>query len=269
MAACSNEFLDFAVDMTKRMGALARSRFGNIVARRKPDATLVTEADLAAEALARHAIAAAYPDHGILGEEEGLSRPDADHVWVIDPIDGTTNFSRGVPLYAVSVALFHHKRPIVGVTFAPELDDLCAAVAGGGARINGEPFTCPQLTLQSESPLALGSIHRRDIPPPHLWRVLRNTRMRNTGSAVINLVYVALGRFDACVAEHLSLWDVAAAALICTEAGALVSLPNGEPLFPLAHAYPWYAANKFPLLAAGPGVYDVVRGDLLRDFPME
>lgn len=265
------KLLEFAGALARRMGDLARTVRSqpSFVVHTKADRTLVTEADQEAERIAVEAIRSAFPTHSILGEEGGISGERSPYVWVIDPIDGTTNYSRGIPLYAVSLALLYDHVPLVAVTYAPAQNELCAAVRGEGATCNGEPLSCRSFPLTSESTFGIGSVYRHQTPPAFLWRVFTEVKMRNTGSAVLNMIYVALNRFDCCVLEYVKLWDVAAATLICSEAGALVASPQGKPLFPLTQPMEHYARHGFSVFAASPDLFEPIRQHFLHDYAQE
>lgn len=258
------ELARFAGELARRMGRAAHAIQGELSQIEvKPDTTIVTEADRQAEHIATEALRRECPADGILSEECGYVAGSSGRVWVIDPVDGTTNYARGLPLYAVSVALFEAGAPLVGATYAPAQDELCTAARGLGAWHNDERLRCPRLDLTPESLFALGSIYRQESPPDYLWRVLKRAKMRNTGSAVLNLVYVALGRFDCCITPAIKLWDAAAATLVCAEAGCWTATPEGEPLYPLADPVEAYLGREFPVAAAGPGVAAQIRKGIL------
>jgi myo-inositol-1(or 4)-monophosphatase len=229
--------LAFTTDLARRAGAVLTSsyeRVARIDYKSKRD--VVTDADYASEHLVIDAIRATYPDDAILAEESGqhagMLRDDGSsngRTWVIDPLDGTVNYANGIPFYCVSIGLVVGDTPAVGVVLDPARDDLYAATATGPATLNGEPIRASDKTELSDYVVSLAVIGRgglmreRHIAP----RIRIHRRM---GSAALALAYVANGRFDAFVQNGgLSLWDVAAAALIAERAGAVVTSLAGGP----------------------------------------
>ncbi|GIW07838.1 MAG: hypothetical protein KatS3mg060_2643 [Dehalococcoidia bacterium] len=197
-------------------------------------ANVTTDADLAAEAAILSRVRAAFPEHDILAEESGASGSAGRLCWIIDPIDGTFNYALGIPLFSVSIALLVDGRPIVGVIFDPAHDELFAAVAGGGATLNGESIG--NLSGRSFREAVVGydlGYHderaRRAIEiEQRLWGQVQ--LFRCLGSAALGLAYTAAGRFDLYFHHFLAPWDFAAGWLLIEEAGGSVFEAGGTPL---------------------------------------
>lgn len=189
------------------------------------DSDIVTAADKAAEKLLIDHIHMTYPGHSILSEESGEEDCDSEYRWVIDPLDGTTNFSQGLPLFCVSIGLEHNGETLIGVVYAPYMNELFHAVKGEGAYLNGEPIKASDKTDLGECVVATGFPVDKDVNPDNnvdnLTNVLPYVRgMRRLGSAAIDLSYVAAGFLDGYWELNLHEWDVSAGLLIAEEAGA-------------------------------------------------
>jgi myo-inositol-1(or 4)-monophosphatase len=198
---------------------------------------LVTQADLEAEELITSMILDAFPDHKFLREEgESTGGADADHLWVIDPLDATNNYAHGIPHFAVSVAYYEKGAPVAGVILDPTRDELFSAVRGGGAFLNGKPIRVSENAELSECIIGTGfyydrgALMERTLKGVHdLFK--RNIRgIRRFGSAAVDLCWVACGRFDGFFEYRLSPWDYAAGALIIEEAGGRCFDRDGKPL---------------------------------------
>lgn len=195
---------------------------------------LVTRADTAAEEAIIAVIRKAFPDDRILGEEgvsgapELQSSTDTSRVWIIDPIDGTTNFAHGVPFYAISIALWEGNRPLAAVVYCPPTDELFAAEDGKGAYLNGTPIHVSKVTDPGMALLGTGFPYR-DLSLMdaylNLFRrfMLETQGVRRPGSAALDLCFVAAGRYDGFYEYALAPWDVAAGGLIVREAGGIVT----------------------------------------------
>jgi myo-inositol-1(or 4)-monophosphatase len=207
---------------------------GRFHVREKGPSDLVTEADLAAQEAVRKVVLAAYPGHDVLGEEDSnqLVRR-SPYCWIIDPLDGTTNYVHGVPHYAVSVAVAHDDRVLAGVVFDPSADECFRAVLGAGASLNGVAIRSSGTKNLAEGLIAVSFPARVELgsrPMDDFNKVIvRSRAIRRTGSASLNLCYVACGRFDAYFARETKAWDVAAAALIVSEAGGVITGVDGRP----------------------------------------
>jgi myo-inositol-1(or 4)-monophosphatase len=196
---------------------------------------LVTAADLAVEQMFRELIVARFPSHGVLGEEaaSGAQPRDARFRWIIDPVDGTTNFAHGLALFCVSIALEVDGRLEIGVVYDPMADELFTAERGGGARLNGAPLrvsTCATLVdalLCTGFPYSIREERRRQVDVFAAF-LEEAQAVRRLGSAALDLCYVASGRLDASWEVDLKPWDIAAGALIVGEAGGQVTGLGGE-----------------------------------------
>ena len=199
----------------------------------KGDADLVTEADRSSEALIRKRIKEKWPEHDILGEEDGLVDTGSEYRWYVDPLDGTTNFAHGFPVFCVSMALEHKGRRIVGVIYDPTRDEMFTAVKGAGSRLNGEAMRISQTKTLAESLVATGfpSHKRHKNPNIHFYHqiTLKTHGVRRAGSAALDLCCVASGRFDGFWEFNLNPWDTAAGVLIVEEAGGRVTDFSGGP----------------------------------------
>jgi myo-inositol-1(or 4)-monophosphatase len=199
-------------------------------------ADMFSEADLRAEAAVRDALMAFCPEYGFLGEEGGLEPgADRDHVWIVDPLDGTANFLTGSPLFAVNIALARGGEVIAGVTHVPRLQETFWAETGSGAWLNGERIAISARTTLAASILAVGipfaTKPNHDLFLAEMARLTnRVTGLRRLGAGAIDMVWVACGRYDAYWEQSVSAWDMAAGAVIVREAGGLVTGTKGEPL---------------------------------------
>jgi myo-inositol-1(or 4)-monophosphatase len=198
----------------------------------------VTEVDQAAENAIIETLLTAYPDHGILAEESGQSRgnPNSDHVWIIDPLDGTTNFIHGFPVYCVSIALKVRHRIEQAVVYDPTRNDLFTATQGRGAFLNERRIRVGKRTRLQECLISTGFPFRPGDDINHYLGLMgemmrRTTALRRPGAAALDLAYVAAGFSDGFFETGLSPWDVAAGSLLVTEAGGLVGNFTGEADF--------------------------------------
>jgi myo-inositol-1(or 4)-monophosphatase len=234
-----DNFLPAMSAIAREAGALLMHYFQkHIKIEYKGDADLVTAADRASEALIRERIQQQFPGHDVLGEEQGLNDQGSDYRWYVDPLDGTTNFAHGYPVFCVSMALEYREsqkqaQRIAGVVYDPTRDELFSAEQGGGAHLNGAPMQVSQTAHLKESLLATGfpSQKRHKNPNIHFYHqiTLRTHGVRRAGSAALDLCNVASGRFDGFWEFNLNPWDTAAGALIVEEAGGRVSRFDGSP----------------------------------------
>ncbi len=227
-------WLDDAIAIARDAGALLREAFAHPLAiRYKGEIDLVTDADKASERAIVEAIGRRFPGHAVLAEEGG-GQGDAEWRWVIDPLDGTTNFAHRYPFFCVSIALEHRGAPHLGVVYDPLRDECFAAMRGHGATLNGAPIAVSRVDRLERALAATGfpyDVHERPEETlrffaPFLSRV---QGVRRDGSAALNLAYLACGRFDLFWETKLHAWDVAAATLIVEEAGGRVTDFAGGP----------------------------------------
>jgi myo-inositol-1(or 4)-monophosphatase len=231
-------YLATAIEAVIRAGEVQLSRFGtDIRVDKKGAIDLVTEIDLQIEREFRATIAARFPDHVVLGEEFGSS---ADRegtprfCWVFDPVDGTTNYAHGLPIFCSSLALEIDGEIVVGAVYDPTRRELFTAERGRGAWLNGAPLKVSAADELINSLLVTGfhyGIHRDPEELVSLFRefITRSRAVRRLGSAALDLCYVAAGRFDGYWESKIQPWDVAAGALIVEEAGGRVSTVTGDP----------------------------------------
>ncbi|MBF0501507.1 MAG: inositol monophosphatase [Candidatus Riflebacteria bacterium] len=215
---------------------------------------LVTEVDLASEALIRDELAKSFPGEMMLGEEGGGARIDVPRVWVVDPLDGTTNYAHGLPIFSVSIALVENGRPCAGAVHQPILRETFTAADGGGAFLNGVPIKVSGRERLDRSlvvtgfPYDIADTVDRILPP--LRSMLQASRgVRRLGSAAMDLCYTAAGIFDCFWEVNLKPWDIAAGILLVQEAGGMVSDWSG--ISPLA-------LDKCELLATNGHLHQIV-----------
>ncbi len=230
-----------ASEIAMEAGALLRGyRERGVATEYKGDVDLVTEADRASEKLIEERLTAAFPGHGIFGEEGARRRMDGEYRWYVDPLDGTTNFAHGFPVFCVSMGL-ERRRPglaadadgelVAGVIYDPMRDELFAAEKGRGAWLNGRRIHVSRTSALAEALLATGfpSRKRHASPNIHFYQefTLRSHGVRRAGSAALDLAYVACGRIDGFWEFHLNPWDTAAGALLVLEAGGTMTRFDG------------------------------------------
>lgn len=203
----------------------------------KGDADLVTAADRAAEALIRERIHAQWPEHDVLGEEQGLNDQGSDYRWYVDPLDGTTNFAHGYPVFCVSMGLEYRAsgdpaRRIAAVIYDPTRDELFTAEQGRGAQMNGVPIHVSKTSNLRESLLGTGFPSHKRHKNPNIYFyhqiTLHTHGVRRAGSAALDLCNVAAGRYDGFWEFNLNPWDTAAGVLIVQEAGGSVTRFDGS-----------------------------------------
>lgn len=244
-----NQYLQAAISMAKAVGDLQLSYFrsSNLDMQTKlNDSDVVTNADKESEKLIREYIRENFPDHGIIAEESGSENADNEWRWVIDPLDGTTNYSQGLPVFSVSIALEHNGEAVVGVVYAPYLGELFHAVKGGGAFMNGKPVNCSSKGELSKAVLATGMPYDKNVNPDNnlseIVKIAPIVRgVRRYGSAAIDLCYVAAGFFDGYWELNLNRWDVAAGMLVASESGAKISSIRDD--------------RKFSIMASSPALH--------------
>ena len=205
--------------------------FGNITSTKKKSTNidLVTKADIESEEYIINQINKEYPNHSILAEESGSITNENEYLWVIDPLDGTTNFSHNLPIFAVSIGLVKkNKGTICGVVYNPAADKCFYAEYKKGAFLNNTPIKCTSSKTLSDSLLSTGFPYLRDNRYDLSFEIFKEfydkTRgLRRLGAAALDLCFVAMGRFDGFYEYELKVWDICAGSLIATEAGARVT----------------------------------------------
>ncbi|MCA9051387.1 MAG: inositol monophosphatase, partial [Planctomycetaceae bacterium] len=227
-------FLELAETAAIAVGKVLLDWAGRFSVREKGRADLVTEADEASQKVIHDLIAAEFPDHGFLGEEGLQSDPGtSDLQWIIDPLDGTSNYVHGFPYYAVSIGLCRGSVPLVGVIHDPNRSETFTAIASHGAWLNGTAIqTTGETELQRTMGMASLPVGATDTDPAvrRFLKAMNHLQtVQRTGSAALNLASVACGRVDVFWSTSLKPWDVAAGVLLVTEAGGTVTSLSGGP----------------------------------------
>ena len=243
-----------ALSLAHEAGALLRERVGG---RRdiqhKGTIDIVTDADKASETLIVSGLREAFPDFRLIGEEGSRTHThdaaESNYGWVIDPLDGTTNFAHAYPHFAVSIGLEFRGEPAVGVVYDPMRDETFVAVAGEGATLNDAPIRVSDTDALITSLLATGFPYdlSRRAQSNALWTTFNGQTqgVRRDGSAALNLCYVAAGRLDGFYERPLNAWDIGAGALVVREAGGIVTAMEGGP----------FAMYDGEVLAANPALH--------------
>lgn len=224
-----------AISAATAAGGVLRSGFGQRQSvEYKGEVDLVTEADRQAEQAIKEILQEAFPAHGILAEEGGNLPSETDSRWIVDPLDGTTNYAHGLPILAVSIALERAGEVVLGVVHDPMAEETYAAERGGGATLNGQNLRVSNTDELIRALLATGFPYDRDDLPPVLELFGRfamlTQSMRRLGSAALDMCYVAAGRLDGYYERGIKAWDIAAGALIVEEAGGKVTNYRGGKL---------------------------------------
>lgn len=217
------EYLDFAVDLAVEAGRTTLKYFrSRLTVDRKSDRSPVTVADRETEQLIRGEISRRYPEHGVLGEEHGETNPGVDLTWIVDPIDGTKSFIRGIPLYTVLVALVDGDSPVLGVVHCPPLAETVSAAVGLGCRYNGDPCRVSDAEDLSESLVLTTDFADLDRRLPEFAeRLYTATGMARTWADGYGYLMVATGRAEAMIDPVMNVWDIAPLGPIITEAGGV------------------------------------------------
>lgn len=247
--------LGFAIAACRRAGETAASRFAardRLAIEAKGPQDWVSEADREVEALLRGQIAAAWPDDAIVGEEHGAQEGRSGFVWVIDPIDGTTNFISGIPAWAVVLAGVSGGRVRLGVIHDPVHGETFAAIEGGGATLNGAPIGVRRGTALAEGSVAIGLSGRTESR--HAVALVagllgRGALFCRTGSGALSLAWVAAGRYLGYVEEHMNAWDCLAGQLLVREAGGRIEAQDADRMI----------REGGRVIAAGADLFDALR----------
>ncbi len=270
MSQALHPMLNTAIKAARAAGALINRASMDLdmlkVSTKAPN-DFVTEVDQAAERVIIDTLLAAYPGHGILGEESGRARgaKDSEYLWIIDPLDGTTNFIHGLPVYGVSIALAHRGQVQQAVVYDPTRNDLFFASRGRGAFLNDKRLRVSKRLRLAESLIGTGFPFRKGDNFERYMRIFENVMqscagMRRPGAAALDLCYVAAGYYDGFFETGLGAWDVAAGSLIITEAGGLVGNFTGEADYlyrrEVVAANPKVYAQLVSILAPHTGIHD-------------
>ncbi len=245
---------NFIKEIAREAGDIVLKKFGKIgVKYTKRDATdVVTEADEASNELLVNRIKKHFPAHGIISEEQPKFQPDADYVWIIDPLDGTRNYSTGTPLFGVLIGLAYKNIMQLATIFDPVHDEMFFAERGGGAFLNGKPIACSK---RAELKHSFGCLNTHWSANRIDWlkKVIHAAEMSDFwtsgfGSVAISSAYVAAGRRDWYCGFGASLWDYAATSLVLSESGCLVTNAAGEP----------WRLEHCELVAANPALHPTI-----------
>jgi len=243
-----------AVEGARRAGRVLAERFpGQRTISFKGGIDLVTDADKASEAVLLEWLRARHPEHAILSEESGVTR-GTGHRWIVDPLDGTTNYAHRLPHFSVSVAVEGPEGVLAGAVYDPIRDELFAAARGRGATLNGQPIRAAETLSLERALLSTGFPYDvRQHPEGPVGLVARFVRLsqgiRRFGSSALDLSYVACGRYDGYFEFGLKPWDVAAGTLLVQEAGGAMTRIDGAP----------YDTTVTDVLAAAPGIASVLQ----------
>ncbi|MBD5357157.1 MAG: inositol monophosphatase [Bacteroides sp.] len=226
-----NHFLNAAIEMAKAAGKIQLEYFRSAhlnIQTKSNEYDVVTAADKASEKIIKDYIHSLFPDHGIISEESTDENANNEWRWVIDPLDGTTNFSQGLPVFSVSIALEYNKEAVLGVVFAPYLNEMFHSIKGKGAFLNNNRIKCSEKDSLTEAVIATGVPYDKMINPDNNIKEIAELApkvrgIRRYGSAALDLSYVAAGFLDGYWELNLNLWDVAAGRLIAHEAGAVIT----------------------------------------------
>jgi myo-inositol-1(or 4)-monophosphatase len=246
--------LEFATDLARQAGALLREAYARGPARinsKQSAVDLVTEVDLASEKLIVEAIQRRFPDHAICGEESPRALPRTGPAWLVDPLDGTTNFAHGVPVFCVTLAFIQDWQVVAGVTHDPLRDETFAAERGQGAWCNGRRLQVSSATKLGDSLLATGFAYDRATNPDNNlaefgYFMPRVRGLRRAGAAGLDLAWLAAGRLDGYWEQRLQPWDYAAGSVLVAEAGGRATTYSGQP-WQIHHGH-MLASNGVPSL---------------------
>ncbi len=235
-----SSYTEILQESCRAAGKILMDGFGKAAVYHKDARDLVTESDMQAQKAVRRIIAEAFPTHGFVGEENTLDDDvypvvpaDSEYRWILDPLDGTVNYAHGSPHFCVSLALECKGELFVSGIYAPWYDEFYSAVAGRGARLNGQEIHVSQTKTVIDALVGFGFPPNIQVNSPDFLAFQQAAfecqAMRRTGSLALNLAYVAAGRFDALWNFKAHSWDVAAGVLLVREAGGMVTAPDGSP----------------------------------------
>ncbi len=227
------DYLTPMQELAREAGSLLMSFFGKVAIEYKGDVDLVTQADRSSEKMIVERIRKQWPEHDLIAEEGSRRETGSDFRWYVDPLDGTTNFAHGYPVFCVSLALEYKGERIAGVVYDPCRDEMFATEKGSGSTLNGQPIRVSNTARLAESLVATGfpSHKRHKNPNIHFYHqiTLRSHGVRRAGSAALDLCCVACGRCDGYWELNLNSWDTAAGVLLVEEAGGKVTNFSGGP----------------------------------------
>ncbi|MBI1745574.1 MAG: inositol monophosphatase [Acidobacteria bacterium] len=235
----TSDELNFAIEVSRAAGNLLMRYYGKVVDYEMRESSgVLTRADLESDEYIREQIDLQYPEHNILSEELEEKSVNSEHTWIVDPLDGTTNFLKGNPVFSVSIALVHQNQPVLGVVYNPYNSELFFAEEGKGAYLNTHPIKVASIDALQRAIVCIGANFSdpqgqksgmaliNQLAPPASFRIRVNE------SSALSLCYVAAGRFDAFVDPDVNPWDVAAGGLIVREAGGAIHDFTDQPWNP-------------------------------------
>jgi myo-inositol-1(or 4)-monophosphatase len=257
--------LNIAVKAARRAGAIinrASQDIGTLTIKSKNFNDFVSEVDVAAERAIIDTLKDAYPTHGFLGEESGSTSHQSDFIWIIDPLDGTTNFLHGFPQYCVSIALQHKGEITQAVIYEPNRNDLYTATKGRGAFLNDKRIRVSKCDKLQDALIGTGFPFRDfkyldDYLSMFKSMIQKTTGIRRAGSAALDLAYVANGSLDGFWEIGLSAWDIAAGGLLVREAGGIVTDLSGQS--------GWLESGN--ILVASPKIHDDMQATIASHIP--
>lgn len=232
-----SDILQLTEAIARQAGSVLREGYGNVRhIQQKGVIDLVTEFDKRSEEVILSAIQREFPDHAILAEESGRNEITSDYQWVIDPLDGTTNFAHGIPIFSVTLGLFKDDSPIVGVTYDPLRDEMFSAKSGQGATLNNQPIyvsdraNLGQAVISTGFPYDLRTNPRNNLAQFVQFQ-LRTQAVRHLASAALDCAWTAMGRLDGYWEFGVQPWDIGAGILLVREAGGQVTPIDGDDNF--------------------------------------
>jgi myo-inositol-1(or 4)-monophosphatase len=222
--------LSYIKELAKKVGAVQIENFRRkdlLIESKSSSVDMVTEVDKLSEEIILKHLQEVYPEHAILSEESGEIDRDSDYLWIIDPLDGTNNYANGIPIFAISIALQYKKETVLGVVYAPYLNEMFFAVKGEGAFLNGEKLVTGTKDSLVQSVVASGFPYDKAVHKvnniPYVTKIIPMVRgFRRCGAAAVDLSYVAAGFFDGYWEMNVNSWDVEAGILFVKEAGGKV-----------------------------------------------
>lgn len=229
-----SEALQFIQRLARQAGDILREGYGNVRhIQHKGAIDLVTEFDKRSEEVILAAIQREFPEHAILAEESGRNKTISEYQWVVDPLDGTTNFANGIPIFSVTISLFKNDSPILGVTYDPLREEMFSTESGQGATLNDRPIHVSGRTNLADAVISTGFPYDlRTNPRNNLEQFvqfqLRTRAVRHLASAALDCAWTAMGRLDGYWEFGVQPWDVGAGALLVREAGGRVTSTDGE-----------------------------------------
>ena len=232
-----SDVLQRVEDIARQAGAVLMGGYGNVGSiQQKGAIDLVTEFDRRSEEVILSFLRREFPDHAILAEESGRNETVSEYQWVIDPLDGTTNFAHGIPIFCVSLGLLRSNVPVLGVVYDPFHNEMFCAESGRGATLNGQPIRVSSRTDLGQAVISTGFPYDvRTTPRNNLAQFvqfqLRTQAVRHLGSAALDCTWTAMGRLDGYWESGVKAWDVGAGALIVREAGGRVTFGEEDESF--------------------------------------